>query len=1688
MRTEVPFAISLLVLAGCPTDVNVKRFLVPPEVAIETPVEGASIYEAVPVLMRGRVTDEAYQSSLSTITATWAVNGARVCAGTVVDVNGIIECETVFEKGAATVSLVAVNPDGQTASAVVELVITENTAPTAEIVSPVAGTEYFAEDLIVFEGLVGDGESQLDNMTVEWTSSIDGVLAFPTSPGSDGKTQGSSPLSIGDHQITLTVTDTTGRTGSDITTIEVLAGNKPTIELVSPVSGDIANLDDSVRFEAWLDDVEDYPEDLSLSWESDLDGVFSTQPASSDGVASFNYAGLSRGNHTITVYATDSDGMSSQDSATLFINGVPEAPSVHIEPDPATSSDPLTVMFDAESFDPDGDSIRYEYQWYRNGVATTNVSNPLPAAETTRGDVWMVYVTPDDGSSLGPSANASITVQNSPPTMTGVTITPPNAYTDDTLSAVAAGFYDDDGDPQGWRYRWALNGTTIAGATDPTLASSYFVKGDSLTVTAWPNDSFEDGSPMTSAAKVIQNSTPTVPFVNVTPDNPEREDSLDCAYSSSDADADTITYTVSWTKDGAPTGIVDTTIDASLTENGETWTCLVTASDGTATSVAGSDFVVVSDYVNMPPEAPTIHIEPDPAQSDESLTAVIDVDSYDLDGDTITYAYVWYVDGVDSGIVSETVPASDTLRGEIWTVVVSPYDGYQYGSTESASVQIVNTPPTLASASISPTTAYTDTLLTAVPSGYTDDDGDAATYRYQWYLGGNRILGAVDSTLAETNFVRGDVIYAEVSPWDGTDLGASVTTGSITIQNAPPTTPTVTVSPDTPEREQDLACTYSSTDADNDAITYSLMWTKNGAVTGITTATLDDSLTENGETWACLVSATDGTATSATGSDSVLVYDYINVAPEAPIIHISPDPAKSNETLSAIIDSGSFDLDGDTVSYAYEWFRNGATTGITSSTVSASQTSKGETWTVIVTPNDGRQNGATASDWVDIGNTAPTLTSASISPTTAYTDTTLTAVPSGFYDDDGDPAAYLYQWYKGGVAISGATTGTLVGTYFSKGETLYVLVTPWDGTSAGTTVNSGSLTIQNSTPTTPTVNVTPDTPEREDSLSCTYSSTDADSDSISYSLSWTKNGSPTTVTGSTVDSALTENGETWACWITATDGTATSATGTDAVVVNDYVNVAPTAPTIHIDPDPARSDQALTAIIDAASYDLDGDTVTYAYAWYRDGVASGVTSATLAASYTSKGQAWSVIVTPNDGRQNGSTATDSIVIGNTPPTLSSVLITPTTAYTNDTLTATPSGFSDDDGDAASYTYQWYLGGVAISGATGSTLAGTYFSRGNVITVAVVPRDGVDSGSSVTSSSLTISNSTPSTPSVDVTPNLPENSSTLSCGISAASSDADSDSLSYVYRWTFNGAASSVTTSTVASSYTSIGETWACYVKAYDGTTYSSEGSDSSYVSDYTAPSAPVLSTLVPYRNETSATVLGTSEASATITLYVSCGSGTSTRSTTASGAGTFGFVEAPAAGTSCSYYATATDAYGNVSAASNVVSTEVCDPADEYETSTSYGDSCSVPVVDWSTLSDAGTTTLSFSGNILDSSDSDWYLVETSDLTTAGINYYRFHIEMLAGSSEYGFQVYDGGCGSAYLECNTVSSYSEYEYYAQDKGEGHTIPSDTRSCYNSTGGYNNCDDLSSDYYINVFRKTTAYSCQEYTLEITNGQW
>ena len=188
----------------------------------------------------------------------------------------------------------------------------------------------------------------------------------------------------------MKVTDDVGE--ECVADILYTVGSAPTITLTSPNDGDTFNQGDSITFSAEVSDSEDAPEAITLSWESSIDGVFSTNGAASNGIVQFTNTTLTGGEHSITVTATDSTGLFTQDFAQITVNGVPTQPTLTLAPDPAYTTDAL-IASASGSVDPEGSPVTYEYAWLQGGATTSYTSSTLPNSATSRGEEWTVRVT-----------------------------------------------------------------------------------------------------------------------------------------------------------------------------------------------------------------------------------------------------------------------------------------------------------------------------------------------------------------------------------------------------------------------------------------------------------------------------------------------------------------------------------------------------------------------------------------------------------------------------------------------------------------------------------------------------------------------------------------------------------------------------------------------------------------------------------------------------------------------------------------------------------------------------------------------------------------------------------------------------------------------------------------------------------------------------------------------------------------------------------------------------------------------------------------------------------------------------------------------------------------------------------------------------------------------------------------------
>ena len=243
------------------------------------------------------------------------------------------------------------------------------------------------------------------------------------------------------------------------------------------------------------------------------------------------------------------------------------------------------------------------------------------------------------------------------------------------------------------------------------------------------------------------------------------------------------------------------------------------------------------------------------------------------------------------------------------------------------------------------------------------------------------------------------------------------------------------------------------------------------------------------------------------GSASILF--EVNSKPGVPAVHIEPTTPGTNDDLMVVIDTEAPDADGDTLNYRYTWYADGVlATGEVDATLPADLTTKGQTWTVQVQATDGRSVGEAAESSATIGNTAPELDEAILSPDPADISSELVCAAGTVTDPDGDTISLSYTWQVAGV-VRAETSDTLPAGSAVVGNSVVCTIIPDDGSETGAAVRSNTVVIGNALPTQPEISVNPDISDPGTSdLTCTIDtpSTDADGTAVTYTFEWDADG------------------------------------------------------------------------------------------------------------------------------------------------------------------------------------------------------------------------------------------------------------------------------------------------------------------------------------------------------------------------------------------------------------------------------------------------------------------------------------------------------------------------------------------------------------------------------------------------------
>ena len=480
----------------------------------------------------------------------------------------------------------------------------------------------------------------------------------------------------------------------------------------------------------------------------------------------------------------------------------------------------------------------------------------------------------------------------------------------------------------------------------------------------------------------------------------------------------------------------------------------------------------------------------------------------------------------------------------------------------------------------------------------------------------------------------------------------------------------------------------------------------------------------------------------------------------------------------------------------------------------------------------GNGNGGTSGDDYDTysitlseevsTNNDPVASDVLLTPIDADTTDALTLTYT-YSDDDGDPeSGTTIAWYRNGAVQPGHTTNVLPSSATNKGEAWHAVVTPSDGIDDGTPVSSPTVTVANRAPDVLNLAVSDEAPDTNDDVTFTYQTSDVDGDGItSTDVRWMLDG----VQVNSLDDAMTlpavatRVGDVWTVQVRASDGADLSEWAESPAITVGSDNQGPVITDLTISPANPTTQHDLSVSWTATDPEGD-DVVETVLIWSLDGnhvpEADGLNP--LPASFTVRGEAWTVAVQANDGNAWGVAVEAIVSIENAAPDVSVSLVSPTFTALDDLVMVLNA--SDADGDTTTLeSVRWYLNDGLQSAHTTDTLPAAALTRGDAWYAVVTVADGLTQ-TEATSPTVVVVNAPPQ---VSITwPEAPTALDDLVPSITI--DDADGDLVEVGTTWYKNGFRDAgLTNATMVSSERLAPEqTWRLIVVADDGKATSGE--------------------------------------------------------------------------------------------------------------------------------------------------------------------------------------------------------------------------------------------------------------------------
>jgi len=539
---------------------------------------------------------------------------------------------------------------------------------------------------------------------------------------------------------------------------------------------------------------------------------------------------------------------------------------------------------------------------------TVDWTAPISGSGTATFDLMVIGANNNNANTgdgkAGTSVQSTESMQsNQPPSVSSLNLGPAVPVTTDTLT-LAYTYSDAENDAEsGTQIRWYRDGMLITSLNDQSsVGSGSTAKGQVWNASVTPSDGEDFGMIVESNTQTILNSAPTISSASISPAQPLEGDDLTLSVNLDDADAsDSASISdTRWYVDGARISSFDGELSVPnvAVRSGDVWHAEVMASDGIDSSLWYSIQSVTVGSSNSAPVMSSVSISPGIINTSTEMVAIWTSSDIDVGDSEESVEIMWLLNGAEyPAITAATLPASHTAKSQLWAVKVRVNDGEAWSDwLTSTTTNIVNSPPILESFSLD-TNQSTMALDYNMDWQISDADPtdtlelDLATY-----------VNNISFTGAPADYSIGDFVRIDARAWDGLDY-SNIISATFTIISAQPT---VQISGATnPDSLSDLTPTITTDDMDDDDVSVTYVWLKNGFATnlGNVASVPADRLAPN-DVWTLLATPNDGTIDGATVSE---VYVIANIEPQAKITTEQMSWIGVPTTLSA---STSMDIDG----------------------------------------------------------------------------------------------------------------------------------------------------------------------------------------------------------------------------------------------------------------------------------------------------------------------------------------------------------------------------------------------------------------------------------------------------------------------------------------------------------------------------------------------------------------------------------------------------------------------------------------------------------------------------------------------------------------------------------------------------------------------------------------------------------